>query len=68
MDLPSPERNQAVEVGVTTLDRLIEEYGVPSFCKIDVEGFEAFHASAPGKRWARFIERMEAGEDDDDDL
>ena len=32
----------------------------------DVEGFEAFHASAPGKRWARFIERMEAGEDDDD--
>ena len=29
-----------VEVEVTTLDRLIEAYGVPDFCKIDVEGFE----------------------------
>jgi FkbM family methyltransferase len=28
-------------VEVTTLDELISEYGVPSFCKIDVEGFEA---------------------------
>jgi FkbM family methyltransferase len=30
-----------VDVEVTTLDRLIEEYGVPDFCKIDVEGYEA---------------------------
>ena len=30
-----------VEVPVTTLDALIETYGVPRFCKIDVEGFEA---------------------------
>ncbi len=29
-----------VEVSVTTLDNLISEYGVPSFCKIDVEGYE----------------------------
>ena len=29
-----------VIVPVTTLDRLIEEYGQPVFCKIDVEGFE----------------------------
>jgi FkbM family methyltransferase len=29
-----------LEVEVTTLDRLIEEYGLPDFCKIDVEGFE----------------------------
>lgn len=28
-------------VSVTTLDRLIAEYGVPAFCKIDVEGLEA---------------------------
>ncbi len=27
-------------VPVTTLDKVIAEYGVPSFCKIDVEGFE----------------------------
>jgi FkbM family methyltransferase len=29
-----------VDVEVTTLDRLLEEYGLPHFCKIDVEGFE----------------------------
>jgi FkbM family methyltransferase len=27
-------------VPITTLDRLIDEYGTPHFCKIDVEGFE----------------------------
>ncbi len=30
-----------VRVPVTTLDALIAEHGVPRFCKIDVEGFEA---------------------------
>jgi len=30
-----------VTVPVTTLDALIERYGLPAFCKIDVEGFEA---------------------------
>jgi FkbM family methyltransferase len=29
-----------IEVQVETLDSLIERFGVPSFCKIDVEGFE----------------------------
>ena len=29
-------------VSVTTLDSLIARYGVPRFCKIDVEGFEPF--------------------------
>ena len=29
-----------IEVGVTTLDRLIKQYGVPEFIKIDVEGYE----------------------------
>jgi len=28
-------------VALTTFDRLIEDYGVPAFTKIDVEGFEA---------------------------
>lgn len=35
------EWNETVEVEVTTLDQLIRRFGVPSFCKIDVEGFEA---------------------------
>jgi len=32
---------EPIDVEVTTLDRLIEEYGMPDFCKIDVEGYEA---------------------------
>ncbi len=30
-----------LEVPVTTLDALIERHGLPRFCKLDVEGFEA---------------------------
>lgn len=33
--------DRRVEVPVTTLDALVDEYGTPSFVKIDVEGFEA---------------------------
>ncbi len=29
-----------VDVEITTLDELIKEYGLPAFCKIDVEDFE----------------------------
>jgi FkbM family methyltransferase len=32
--------DRSVDVEVTTLDELIADYGVPAFCKIDVEGFE----------------------------
>jgi FkbM family methyltransferase len=32
--------NKKIAVPVTTLDSLIEKYGTPAFCKIDVEGFE----------------------------
>lgn len=32
---------QSLEVPVTTLDALIAEHGVPSFIKLDIEGFEA---------------------------
>lgn len=32
--------DREVSVPVTTLDALIAEWGVPRFCKIDVEGFE----------------------------
>lgn len=32
--------NNYAVVNVTTLDSLIKEYGVPVFCKIDVEGYE----------------------------
>jgi len=34
------EWDATVQVNVTTLDRLIGEYGPPRFCKIDVEGYE----------------------------
>lgn len=33
--------DRRVSVPVTTLDALIQTHGVPDFCKIDVEGFEA---------------------------
>jgi FkbM family methyltransferase len=32
--------DQEINVPMTTLDKLIKQYGKPSFCKIDVEGFE----------------------------
>ena len=34
------EWGTTIEVNVTTLDDLIGEYGLPRFCKIDVEGYE----------------------------
>jgi FkbM family methyltransferase len=34
------ETTATLEVEVTTLDAAIAEFGIPSFCKIDVEGFE----------------------------
>ncbi|MBU0724341.1 MAG: FkbM family methyltransferase [Alphaproteobacteria bacterium] len=33
--------DRPVSVAVDTLDRLIDRHGMPQFCKIDVEGFEA---------------------------
>lgn len=32
--------SETVTVEVTTLDKMIQQWGVPQFCKIDVEGFE----------------------------
>jgi FkbM family methyltransferase len=32
--------NRKISVEVTTSDKLIEHFGLPKFCKIDVEGFE----------------------------
>ena len=32
--------DRTIEVEVTTLDELVAAYGEPTFCKIDVEGFE----------------------------
>lgn len=31
---------ETIHVEITTLDQLIAEYGMPHFCKIDVEGYE----------------------------
>ena len=33
--------DSTIEINVTSLDKLIEKYGLPRFCKIDVEGYEA---------------------------
>lgn len=32
--------DRVIKVRMTTLKRLIEQYGLPDFCKIDVEGYE----------------------------
>ena len=32
--------DQKLKVKVTTLDKLIQDYGLPTMCKIDVEGYE----------------------------
>jgi hypothetical protein len=37
----APEWREALSVPVNTLDELIERYGRPGFCKIDVEGYES---------------------------
>lgn len=34
------EWSRSITVRLTTLDLLIERFGIPAFCKIDVEGFE----------------------------
>jgi FkbM family methyltransferase len=37
---PQVKWHKKKKVKVSTLDKMIEKYGVPNFCKIDVEGFE----------------------------
>jgi FkbM family methyltransferase len=37
---PEVKWDQKKKVKLSTLDKMIEKYGVPNFCKIDVEGFE----------------------------
>lgn len=32
--------DKTVQVPISTLDQLIQDYGLPKFCKIDVEGYE----------------------------
>jgi FkbM family methyltransferase len=32
--------DKTVQVPLSTLDQLVQEYGLPKFCKIDVEGYE----------------------------
>ena len=39
-DFDRVQWNREIEVDTTTLDRLIEQFGVPAFVKIDVEGSE----------------------------
>jgi FkbM family methyltransferase len=39
-DFAGVQWNRQIEIEMTTLDRLIEQFGVPAFVKIDVEGSE----------------------------
>ncbi|WP_416354974.1 FkbM family methyltransferase [Aureimonas phyllosphaerae] len=50
------EWDARVSVEVTTLDALIEEYGEPAFCKIDVEGHEGEVLAGLSRplRWVAF--------------
>jgi len=34
------QHSEVIKVSVTTLDALIQQFGIPEFCKIDVEGYE----------------------------
>src|SRR5512138_929880 len=60
--------NRSLQIEVTTLDALIEEYGMPAFIKIDVEGSEAavlagLSAAAPALAFEflpRAIDQVEA--------
>lgn len=40
MHFAGSEWSEEVQVDVTTLDSIIDRFGLPAFCKIDVEGFE----------------------------
>jgi FkbM family methyltransferase len=42
--------NRQIEVETTTIDRLIQEFGVPAFVKIDVEGSEPAVLAGLGRR------------------
>jgi hypothetical protein len=42
--------DRAVDVPVTTLESLVAQYGLPDFCKIDVEGHERAVLSALDRR------------------
>ena len=54
--------DRSVEVEVTTLDELIAEHGVPAFCKIDVEGFEADVLGRAHPAAARAVVRVPAAD------
>jgi FkbM family methyltransferase len=38
---PGASWQERITVTLTTLDALIEKFGIPAYCKIDVEGYEA---------------------------
>jgi hypothetical protein len=37
---PSVKFDESIDVSVTTIDSMIKQFGLPQFCKIDVEGYE----------------------------
>ena len=39
-ELKTKVYDKTIEVEITTLESLIDQFGIPQFCKIDIEGFE----------------------------
>ena len=59
------EWRDEIVVPVTTLDLVIADFGMPRFCKIDVEGYELRGPERTESRDSNHVVRMDAGDHGD---